>query len=99
MASNEEDENETTIRLKLAVRQMAGSLTEDDYLLPEVAIVGKGPIFCYSPSKRRFVKLERGGKAFIIEKATSIYNKVLIFTFSGHLVEIEESELLHTGCD
>ena len=99
MSTDEESESETTRRLKLAVRQMAGSLTESDYLLPEVSIIGKGIIFCYSPSKRRFIKLQRGGKAFVIEEATSVHKKVLIFTFDGHLVEIGSDELLHTGYD
>ena len=87
-------------RLKLAVRQMSGALTEDDtVLLPEAAISGKGIIFCYSPSKRRFVKILRGIKVFVIDDSTINPDRVLIYTIDGFLVEIEEDELIHTRYD
>lgn len=100
MGYDDEELSEVQKRLKLAVRQMAGSLTESDSeLLPEVAISGSGIIFCFCPSKRRMVKILRGIKAFIIDDSTISEERVLIYTFDGHLVEIEESELIHTGYD
>ena len=46
-----ESESETTRILRIAIKQIAGSLTETDELLPEYAIVGSGLIFCYSPTE------------------------------------------------
>ena len=87
-------------RLKLAVRQMSGTLTEDDTtLLPEAAIIGTGVIFCYSPSKRRFINILRGIKVFVIDDSTINEDRVLIYTTDGFLVEIERRELLHTRYD
>jgi len=79
---------------------MSGTLTEDDTtLLPESAIVGTGIIFCYSPSKRRFIKILRGIKVFVIDDSTINEGRVLIYTTDGFLVEIERKELLHTRYD
>jgi hypothetical protein len=100
MDYDEEELSEVQKRLKLAVRQMAGSLTESDSkLLPEVAIAGTGIIFCFSPSKRRMVKILRGIKAFVIDDSTISKDRVLIYTFDGYLVEIDKLELIHTGYD
>jgi len=100
MGYDDEELSEVQKRLKLAVRQMAGSLTESDSkLLPEVAIIGSGITFCFCPSKRRMVKILRGIKAFIIDDSTISKDRVLIYTFDGHLVEIDKSELIHTGYD
>ena len=94
-----ESESETTRILRIAIKKIAGSLTETDELLPEYAIVGSGLIFCYSPSKKRFIKINRGQKVLVIDGDTTFNNKVLIFTFDGNLVEIETSELLCTNSD
>jgi hypothetical protein len=100
MGYDEEELSEVQKRLKLAVRQMAGSLTESDpKMLPEVAIAGSGILFCFCPSKKRMVRILRGIKAFIIDGCTISKDRVLIYTFDGQLVEIEKSELIHTGCD
>ena len=82
------------------VKQFAGTLkSTDGPLIPEVAITGTGNIWCYSPSEKCFMKISRGIKAFIITEEENEYGKILIYTFSGVVVEIELAELIFTGFD
>jgi len=100
-----ENHNEIKKKLKLAFRQMSGAIKKDaDFVpLPEVAIKGNnGIIFCLIyPTRKSFVKISRGTKAFLItdEEGADKLDHVLIYTFSGHLVEIETQELIFTGYD
>ena len=68
-------------------------------LIPEVAIRGHGCIYCYAPDKRHFVNITRGIKAYILDESEDELGRVLIYTWSGQMVEIEPKELLHTGFD
>jgi hypothetical protein len=88
-------------KLKLVFRQLTGKFKEsDDALLPEVAIRGSGFLYCYYPAKKKFVRIRRGTKAFIIsENETVSPDRILIYTFDGFLVEIEEDEVIYTGFD
>jgi hypothetical protein len=101
-----EDDNydELAARIKLAVRQLNGTLDhegvdKDSELIPEIAIKGTGHIFCFSPGKKRFVKVSRGIKGYIINTVKDTLNKYLIYTWDGYLVEIYEDELIFTGFD
>ena len=38
--------------VKQLIKQISGNLTEDDELIPEVAIKGSGEIWCYDPTDR-----------------------------------------------
>ena len=93
-------------RIKLAVEQLNGKIpykTQEEIdkivLLPEVAIRGKGYMFCFSPSKRGFIKVLRGQKAYIIDEMPDRPEKCFIYTWDGFLVEIEQEELFSTGFD
>tara|TARA_R100000008_G_scaffold12757_1_gene6362 strand:- start:10213 stop:10506 length:294 start_codon:yes stop_codon:yes gene_type:complete len=88
-------------KLKLALRQISGKLEEEDTLLPEIAIRGQGGIlYCYYPAKKRFIRIRRGVKAFVISEEEVVSpDRILIYTFDGHLVEIEKDEIIHTGYD
>jgi len=93
--------SESKKRIKQIVRQFAGTILEDEVeeLIPEYAIMGTGYIFCFEPSKRCFVKISRGTKAFIVNETVNNAGRVLIYTFNGDLVEIDPDELLYTGFD
>jgi hypothetical protein len=93
--------SESKKRIKQIVRQFSGTILEDEVeaLIPEYAIIGTGYIFCFEPSKRCFVKINRGSKAFIVDEAVNNAGRVLIYTFNGELVEIDPDELLYTGFD
>ena len=93
--------SESKKRIKQIVRQFSGTLLEDEVeeLIPEYAIKGIGYLFCFDPSKRHFVKINRGSKAFIVDENINLAGRVLIYTFNGELVEIDPDELLYTGFD
>jgi hypothetical protein len=90
-----ENHNEIKKKLKLAFKQMSGAIKKDaDFVpLPEVSIKGNnGIIFCLIyPTRKSFVKISRGTKAFLMtdEKEAKKLDRVLIYTFNGHLVEID----------
>ena len=88
-------------KVKIIIKQIAGSLEEDDELLPEVAIKGsnKGYLYCYQPYDRNFTKVVRDQKAFIIDDELDEKERILIYTLTGKIVKIHKDELLHTGYD
>ncbi|HHZ96453.1 MAG TPA: hypothetical protein EYN67_13080 [Flavobacteriales bacterium] len=98
---SKDNTSESKRRIKQIVRQFSGTLLEDEVeeLIPEYAIIGTGYLFCFDPSKKRFVKVSRGSKAFIVDENINMAGRILIYTFNGELVEIEPDELLYTGFD
>ena len=88
-------------KVKTIIKQIAGSLEEDDELLPEVAIKAhtKGYLYCYQPYERTFTKVIRGQKAFVIEDELDDRDRILIYTLTGKIVRINKDEILHTGYD
>ena len=84
-------------RLKQIVKQASGKAGRKDVPIPEVAIKGVGYILCYYPSKHIYIRVSRGTKAYIIKEKEN--NRVLIYTYSGMVVEIESDELIDTGFD
>ena len=94
------DDDETGARIKQILRQVSGHVREDDgELVPEMAIKGTGDMFCYAPSSRRFIRITRGLKAYILDERETESGNILIYTFMGHIVEIDPDELIYTGCD
>ena len=94
----EEEDDKLEKRLKMIIRQFSGEVKSGDgEMIPEVAIRGNtGSIYCYSPGKKRMVRISRGTKAFIL---SSENEKTLIYTFDGKIVEIDYKELIQTGFD
>jgi len=91
--------NPTTDLVKRIMKQISGNLTEEDELIPEVAIDGSGEIWCWDPSSRCHRKLYRGVKAFILYENYDNFGRTLIYTHGGDMVCIDPEELLHTGYD
>jgi hypothetical protein len=86
-------------RLKKIIKQIAGSIEEKDgELIPEIAIKGTGYIFCYSPMQKWFININRGVKAYVVEENWGL-DKVLVYTYGGHLVELEKQEIVYTRFD
>jgi hypothetical protein len=56
--------------IKQLIKQISGNLTEDDELIPEVAIKGSGEIWCYDPTGRTFKRIYRGVKAYVLRENT-----------------------------
>ena len=85
--------------IKTIIKQISGELTEEDELIPEVAIAGSGEMFCWDPSNKIHKKIYRGVKAFILYENYDHYSRTLIYTLGGDMVCIEPDELLYTGYD
>jgi hypothetical protein len=85
--------------VKRLIKQISGKLTEEDELIPEVAIDGSGEMWCWDPSSRMHKKIYRGIKAFIIQENFDDFGRTLVYTLNGDMVCIEPEELLHTGYD
>jgi len=85
--------------VKKLIRQITGKLTEEDELIPEVAIDGSGEMWCFDPVNRIHKKIYRGVKAYILYENYDHLNRTLIYTLSGDMICIEPEELLHTGYD
>lgn len=86
-------------RLAIIARQISGKLRASDELIPEVAIKGTGDMVCWSPGKRCFIKIARGQGAYVVDGKQNEYGRVMIYTHSGHIVEIEPKELIDIGYD
>jgi len=99
---------EASRKIKLVIKQINGLPDEIDEngneieLIPEIAI-GSGVkayhIHCYSPGKKRFIKISSGQKGYIIDEMQDNDEKYLVYTYDGHLVEISEKEIHFTGFD
>tara|TARA_B100000287_G_C20339017_1_gene665022 strand:+ start:260 stop:547 length:288 start_codon:yes stop_codon:yes gene_type:complete len=91
--------NSHTELIKKILKQISGSLPEDEELVPEVAILGSGEMWCWDPSGRTHKKIYRGVKAFILYENYDKLGRTLIYTLPGDMICIEPEELLHTGFD
>ena len=85
--------------IKKLINQISGKLTEDDELIPEVAIDGSGEIWCWDPINKMHRKIYRGVKGFIIYENYDNLGRSLIYTHAGDMVCIDPDEILHTGYD
>jgi hypothetical protein len=85
--------------IKRLIKQISGELTEEDTLIPEVAINGTGEMWCWDPAARIHKKIYRGVKAFILQENFDDFGRTLIYTLNGEMVCVEPGELLHTGYD
>jgi hypothetical protein len=85
--------------VKRLIKQISGNLTEEDELLPEIAIEGTGELWCYDPVNKIHKKLYRGVKAFILAENYDYHGRTLIYTMGGDMVCIDPEEIIHTGYD
>ena len=85
--------------IKRLIKQISGELTEEDTLIPEVAINGTGEMWCWDPAARIHKKIYRGVKAFILQENFDDFGRTLIYTLNGEMVCVEPEELLYTGYD
>ena len=91
--------NANTELVKKIIKQISGELTEDDTLVPEVAIMGSGEVWLWDPTSRTHRKAYRGVKAFILYENYDNLGRTLIYTLAGDMLCIDPDELLHTGFD
>ena len=85
-------------RLKIILKQIAGNISEEDEeLVPPVIIKGTGEIWCYAPTKRTVIKINRGTRAYIIDDTRDDLDRILIYTSNGYFVAIEKDEIEEIG--
>jgi len=85
-------------RIKTILKQIAGRLSpDDDELVPPVVIKGTGAIWCYAPTKRAVIKINRGTKAYVVDDTLDEYDRILIYTSNGYFVAIEKDEIEEIG--
>ena len=91
------------IQLKKIIKQLSGNIPEDDdednSLVPEYVIMGRGYDFKYSPTEKKFIRINRGTKAYILDETENYKGRILIYTHNGDIIEIEKEELEYTGFD
>jgi hypothetical protein len=85
--------------IKKLIKQISGKLTEDDELIPEVAIDGSGEIWCWDPINKMHRKIYRGVKAFILYENYDHLNRTLVYTLNGDMICVDPDDLIHTGYD
>lgn len=85
--------------IKKIIKQISGELTEEDELIPEIAIIGSGDMWCYDPVNRIHKKIYRGVKAYILYENYDSFGRTLIYTHAGDMVCIDPEEIIHTGYD
>ena len=91
--------NSSTELVKKIIKQISGNLTEEDEIIPEVAIDGAGEVWLWDPANRSHKKVYRGVKAFILYENYDNFGRTLIYTHGGDMVCIDPDELIHTGYD
>ena len=85
--------------VKQLIKQISGNVTEEDTLVPEIAIEGSGDIWCWDPLNKIHKKIYRGVKAFILYENYDNFGRTLIYTLNGDMVCIDPDEIIHTGYD
>ena len=85
-------------KIKRIIKQVTGLSDPDDgSLVPAVVIKGSGHIWCFAPTKNRFLRIPRGTQAYIIETAEDESGRILIYTVLSDLLLIDPEEIRHTG--
>ena len=85
-------------KLKKIVAQISGDFDsiDGDLEIPRM-IVGSGVLYCYVPSTREFVKVNRGTIVYIIAESTTENDKYLVYTYDGNVVLLHEREMMPVG--
>jgi hypothetical protein len=84
-------------KLKKIFEQMAGSLKDDEELLPESIIKGSGDIWCYELTTRYIAKIGRGTKCYILDERKDNLGRILVYTVNNDVILIEEEDISYTG--
>jgi hypothetical protein len=92
------DINEKKTRLKKILSQISGDFDKiEGGLITPMMVKGKGVLFCYQPSTREMVKINRGTVVYIVDPTETIDEKYLVYTFEGHVVLLHTEEIIPIG--
>jgi hypothetical protein len=81
------------------IKQISGSLDEDETMVPEYGIQGTGILYCCEYGTRAFVKIARGQKAWVVDDEKDDLDRILIYTQCGKIVKINHEEIIYTEFD
>ena len=84
-------------KLKIILRQLSGKINDDDEIVEEAVVEGKGNIWCYDPFSRTVIKVERGTSVWILEENYDSKGRTLIYCINGDILCIEPEELFLIG--
>ena len=85
-------------KIKRIIKQATGmSTAEDGALVPPIIIKGNGHIWCYAPTKHKFLRIPRGTQAYIVDDNEDEKGRILIYTVLAELLLIEPGETRTTG--
>ena len=85
--------------LKQIFSQLSGKISEDEELIPEMAIRGSGHIWCYDPTAKSIVRISRGIKCFALDSTVDSLGRIMVYTIANDVILIEEDDLIYTGFD
>lgn len=87
-------------KLKKIMSQVNGDIENLDGGLEEPKLIrGNGILYCYEPSTRQFVKLNRGTVVYIITRYEKDKDKFLVYAQEGFVVLLDEKEIINIGFD
>jgi len=85
-------------RIMKIIKHITGKMGEDDgELLPTVRVKGKGTMWCYSPTKKSLVRIERGTDAYVVDYTQDDRGRILIYMKSSQIIAIETEEIEEIG--
>ena len=85
--------------LKQIFSQLSGKVSEEEPLIPELAIKGSGHIWCYDPVAKSIIRIARGIKCFAIDRTLDHLGRIMVYTIGNDVILIEEEEIIYTGFD
>jgi len=87
-------------KLKKIMSQVSGDIENLEGDLEEPKMIrGSGILYCYEPSTRQFLKLNRGTVVYIITKSSKHEDKFLVYAQEGVVVLLDEREIIDIGFD
>jgi|TARA_R110002124_G_scaffold125837_5_gene285150 hypothetical protein len=99
MAKKEKKSKYDTVRIKQIIRQISGKFDEESQqndLIPSAMINGSGDIWCWSPEKREFIKINRGIKIYIVDFEKDNKDRLMVYDGSN-IFMIDEEEITEIG--
>ena len=90
----------STTRIKQIIRQINGKFEDEEGTTNELItcamINGQGDIWCWSPEKREFIKVNRGTKVYILDFHKDEKNRYMVYD-GFNIFAIEDEEITEIG--
>jgi hypothetical protein len=77
--------------------QISGKFDEEEEPLPEIAIGGKGHLWCYDVTRKAMVRVRCGTRGFILSEETDEWGRILVYTMQNDVILIEPEKIYYMG--